>query len=135
MTITSAKDININSIDATTTRDGRLITFFVTEDTSVVEDQMPFQLLFSERIVSLPLVIPTSEPIQTPTPQPVATSTLVITATQEPPPIVTPTSVDEQSGGSNKPLNISTIGLIAGWLFVMILVVGAFVFELRRRRK
>jgi len=135
LTITSAKDININSIDATTTRDGRLITFFVTEDTSVVEDQMPFQLLFSERIVSLPLVIPTSEPIQTPTPQPVATSTLVITATQEPPPIVTPTSVDEQSGGSNKPLNISTIGLIAGWLFVMILVVGAFVFELRRRRK
>lgn len=128
-------DTDVNFIDALATNDGRLITFFITEQNFVVDEQMPFQLLFSERIISLPLVSPTPEVIQTLAPNPTATFTPESTATEEPLPTTSPTPVAGIAESSSRPLNISMIGLVAGWFVILALVVGAFVFELRRRRK
>jgi hypothetical protein len=131
--VTNSTSVNIKSIEALTTKAGQLIAFFVTEQNSVGEDQMPFQLLFSERTISLPLVLPTAKAVPTLTLIPTATSTPESLATEELIPTASPTPVGGQIGGESRPSNISTIGLIAIGLLLLALI-GGLIFEIRRRR-
>ena len=133
--LTSAADIHVTFMDAVGTTDGRLGFSYITERSLASVGQFPYELRYSERTVSMPLIPSTPGVVSLPTAQPTATATAEIMATKQPTLIPTSTPIGEQPEGSSKPLNITVIGLGLGWILVMMLVVGAFVYELRKRKK
>ena len=135
MVLANTADIHTDFIDVVGAIDGRLGVSYVVEHSPVSEDQIPFELRYSERKIELPLLSPTSGANQSPTPQPSVVETTESVVTEAPIPQITSTPIAEQPGGGSRPLNLTVIGLGVGWFLVMAIVVGAFIFELRRRRK
>ena len=140
--LTSAAGIRTMFIDTVGTIDGRLGISYMTERSPVSVDQFPFELRYSERIVALATNSATPEVAPLPTLQPTTTATAEVVITEEATitptsaPISAPTStpIGEQPGGGGTQLNNTIIGLGLGWILVMVMVVGAFVYELRRRK-